>query len=87
MSMAKKAIGSGKKAIIIDDFMRAGGSLKGIAELLGEFGVEVAGIGVAISTLEPSTKKVRDYTSLVYLGDVDESKKLIEAFPNKDVLL
>ena len=28
-----------------------------------------------------------DWYSLIYLGDVDKSKKLIEAFPNKDVLL
>lgn len=86
MSMAKKAIGNGKKAIIIDDFMRAGGSMKGISELLGEFDIEVAGIGVAISTTEPNIKKVRNYTSLVYLGNVDESKGIIEVYPNEKIL-
>lgn len=85
MSLAKKATVPGSKAIIIDDFMRAGGSLKGIVELLGEFDVEVSGIGVAIASVTPEHKKVEDYTPLVYLGDVDEDKKKIEVFSNKKI--
>ncbi|MEG0392837.1 MAG: phosphoribosyltransferase family protein, partial [Anaerovoracaceae bacterium] len=85
MSMAKKATVPGSKALIVDDFMRAGGSLKGIAELLGEFDVEVCGIGVAIASVTPEIKKVSQYTPLVYLGNVDEDKKTIEVFPNSQI--
>lgn len=85
MSLGKKATIPGSKAIIIDDFMRAGGSLKGIVELLGEFNVEVNGIGVAISSVTPKLKKVDKYTPLVYLGDVDESTCEIDVFPNYQI--
>lgn len=85
MSLAKKATRPKTKAIIIDDFMRAGGSLKGIVELLGEFDVEVCGIGVAIASMTPEHKKVENYTPLVFLGEVDEEKGNIEVFSNPEI--
>ena len=85
MSMAKKAVAGckqGSKAIVIDDFMRAGGSLKGIAELLEEFHIRVCNIGVAISYAEPEIKKVSDYISLVQLVSVDETERKISVEPS-----
>lgn len=85
MSMAKKAAIPGSKALIIDDFMRAGGSLKGIYELLTEFDVQVCGIGVAIAAVNPENKKIGQYTPLLYLGDIDEPAKQISVFPNSQI--
>lgn len=82
MSIAKRAVENGKKAIIIDDFMRAGGSVKGISDILGEFGIEVVGAGVMIATIQPKIKKIDDYIPLVYLGDVNEKTGQIDATPN-----
>lgn len=82
MSLAKKATVPGTKAVIIDDFMRAGGSLKGIVELLGEFEVDVCGIGVAIASVTPEHKKIQDYTPLVFLGEVHEERQEIDVFSN-----
>jgi len=85
MSMSRKAARTGSKAIIIDDFMRAGGSLKGIVELLGEFDIEVCGTGVAIASREPAVKKISNYTPLVYLGKVDEDNGTIDVEPNSQI--
>lgn len=82
MSIAKRAVTNGKKAIIIDDFMRAGGSVKGISDILGEFGIKTVGSGVMIATVMPKKKKVDDYTPLVFLGEVDEKTCKIDASPN-----
>lgn len=82
MSIAKRAVTSGTKAIIIDDFMRAGGSVKGIYEILSEFDVEVVGTGIVITSIEPEKKKIHDYFSLINLGFVDENEKNIQVFPN-----
>ena len=46
MSLSKRAVEPGKKAVNIDDFMRAGGSIKGIIDILGEFDVKIVGTGV-----------------------------------------
>ncbi|MEI8217014.1 MAG: pur operon repressor [Eubacteriales bacterium] len=86
MSIAKRAITQGSKAIIIDDFMRAGGSAKGIVDMMREFDVEIVGTGVVIASKEPVQKKVSEYFSLVYLGSVDEANKKIEIEPNESII-
>lgn len=82
MSIAKRAVKAGNRAIIIDDFMRAGGSVKGIVDMMREFEVEVAGIGVVIASKDPEKKKVQDYFPLLYLGTVDEEAGTIELTRN-----
>lgn len=82
MSISKRAAVPGSKALIIDDFMRGGGSIKGIGEILSEVDIRVAGIGVAIANVAPEQKKVTEYFPIVYLGNVDESKKFVEVIPN-----
>lgn len=85
MSIAKRAVVSGSKALIIDDFMRGGGSTRGIADILAEFDVEVVGTGVAIVGSRPEKKKIEDYTAIVYLGEVDEEQRTIEVVPNNQI--
>lgn len=82
MSIAKRAVEPGSKALIIDDFMRAGGSVKGIADILTEFDVKIVGTGIIIATTEPEKKTIQDYCAFVYLGNMDESSKEINIFPN-----
>lgn len=86
MSISKRAAAPGSKALIIDDFMRGGGSIKGIAEILSEVGIEVAGIGVAIANIEPKKKKVDNYFPIVYLGTVDETNKNVEVIANCQII-
>lgn len=85
MSISKRAVAPGSKAIIIDDFMRAGGSVKGISETLAEFDIQVVGTGVVITATEPEKKKIHDYVPLIYLGYVDENEKTIQVFPNNQI--
>ncbi|HWQ78053.1 MAG TPA: pur operon repressor, partial [Anaerovoracaceae bacterium] len=82
MSISKRAVTPGSKAIIVDDFMRAGGSVKGISETLAEFDIEVVGTGVVIASTEPEKKKIHDFFPLIYIGSVNASEKTIEIFPN-----
>lgn len=85
MSIAKRAVAAGSKAIIIDDFMRGGGSTRGIADILAEFEVSVVGTGIAIASVTPHKKKIEDYTAILYLGEVDEALRTIDAFPNTEI--
>ena len=87
MSVSKRAAQTGKKALIIDDFMRGGGSTKGIIEILAEFDTEVVGIGIAIVSETPEKKKISNYTPLVYLGNVDEESKNVDVTPNSQIFI
>ena len=82
MSLSKRAIKEGSKVLIIDDFMRAGGTVKGMKEMMREFNAEVAGVGIFISTKNPEKKLVEDYVSLIRLEKIDEEKNEIILIPN-----
>lgn len=86
MSISKRAIQSGANVIIIDDFMKAGGTAKGMIDMMNEFEAKVAGIGVVIATKEPENKVVKDYTPLLILDKVDELNGTVNIYPN-DALL
>lgn len=79
MSLPRKALKSNSKVILIDDFMRGGGTIKGMMDLMTEFGAEVIGTGVFISTMEPEEKMVKDYISLIQL---DVNGDIITVEPN-----
>ena len=79
MSLPRRALKPDSKVILIDDFMRGGGTLKGMKDLMHEFGAQVIGTGVFISTTKPQEKMVKDYISLIELDDNGES---IIAKPN-----
>lgn len=78
MSLAKRAIERNSSVLFIDDFMRGGGTAKGIQDLMTEFECEVKGIGVLIATEEAKVHNVEHFVSLLTLKMVDEINKNIE---------
>lgn len=85
MSLPKRAIKQGSRALIIDDFMKGGGTAQGMVQLLQEFNVEVAGIGVVMATREPQSKLVDNYTSLLVLEEVNEKENHIKLSPSTKI--
>ena len=85
MSIAKRAVTPGSKAIIIDDFMRGGGSLKGIQEILEEFDVETVGMGVALAEVKPEKKRIDNYVPILRIDiNKDDPNKTI-IIPNEEL--
>lgn len=78
MYMSKRAIKNNSNVLIIDDFMKAGGTAKGIVEMMKEFDSKVVGIGVMIATKEPEEKLVSDYISVLQLNKVDERNNVVD---------
>lgn len=81
MSLSRRALPIGSRVIIIDDFMKAGGTAKGMIDLLWEFKSQVLGIGVLIDTKEPARKLVEGYYSLLKLVEVNEAEKKVLVEP------
>lgn len=77
MSLTRRALPLDSRVIIIDDFMKAGGTAKGMIDLLNEFKAKVLGIGVLIDTEYPDDKLVQNYYALLRLHKVDEQDKSI----------
>lgn len=72
MSLSRRSVSSGSRVVFIDDFMKAGGTAKGILDLMKEFGAEVVNNGVLVATSIPADKLVDKYIALFTLYGVDE---------------
>lgn len=77
MVLAKRSLDEGANVLIIDDFMKAGGTVNGMISLLEEFNANVAGIGVLIESEGIEERLVDEYISLLKLTDVDVKNKKI----------
>jgi purine operon repressor len=82
MSLSKRAMERGAGVLIIDDFMKAGGTARGMVDLMKEFDAKVVGIGVMITTTKPEEKLVSNYIPLMYLEEVDEKAGRVSIRPN-----
>ncbi|HEY5587230.1 MAG TPA: pur operon repressor [Ruminiclostridium sp.] len=77
MVLPMKSLKRNSKILFIDDFMKGGGTSKGIIELANQFESEVVGIGVLVETNQPNKKLVEKYYSLVTLNTSLELQKNI----------
>ena len=84
MSVSKRGIPHGSRVLIIDDFMRGGGSILGILNMLKEFDAQPAGIGVVVVAGGRDNKKISDYVPLLILNDSGSGRPVVEI--NPDVL-
>ncbi|MFD2639666.1 pur operon repressor [Piscibacillus salipiscarius] len=79
MVLAKRSIKKDANVLIVDDFMKAGGTIQGMISLMDEFEANVKGIGVlAEAEDEDEERKVQDYISLIKMMEVDEQNQTIK---------
>ena len=72
MTLGRKALSVGKKVLIIDDFIKAGGTAKGIISLMQEFEAEVVGLGILFEDTSWNTSRlVSDYLALLQFVESD----------------
>ncbi|CDN45910.1 MULTISPECIES: pur operon repressor [unclassified Paenibacillus] len=83
MSLARRALKEQSRVLIIDDFMKAGGTVQGMMDLLHEFNATVAGVGVFVESGEVGTEErlLEDYVSLAKLTAVDMKTKQTTVVP------
>ncbi|MBZ4666080.1 pur operon repressor [Mahella sp.] len=82
MSLSRRSLSSGSRVVFIDDFMKAGGTAKGILDLMKEFGAEVVNNGVLVATSTPLDKLVDKYIALFTLYGIDEFTGKIDIHSN-----
>jgi purine operon repressor len=78
MTLSKKSLQEGANVLIVDDFMKAGGTVQGMISMLEEFKANVVGIGVLVEAVDIEERLIDDYVSLVRLSSVDIRDKVIE---------
>lgn len=86
MSLSRRSLKENSRVLIVDDFMKGGGTCKGMADMMREFNAEVVGTAVVIETKDPDKKLVDDYLSLLILNKIDEKAGIIDIQPNFKLL-
>lgn len=82
MTLPLRAVPPGARALFIDDFLRGGGTARGVYDLMRECQAELVGIGVLIETTQPREKMVDQYVSLLVFDGVDELKGTVRIAPS-----
>lgn len=77
MVLPRRSLTSGARVLIVDDFMKAGGTMKGMINLSGEFGARVVGTAVLVETKDEENKLVHDYVSLLKLSITEQENRLV----------
>ncbi|MBG9795554.1 purine operon repressor [Paenibacillus dendritiformis] len=83
MTLARRALKERSRVLIVDDFMRAGGTVHGMIELLHEFNAMVAGVGVLVESedVPKEERLLHDYVSLVRVGTKDPGGRQLVVQP------
>lgn len=81
MELPTRALKKHSNVLVVDDFMKGGGTLTGMEELVKEFEGTVAGICVLCEADFDKNKLVEDYLSLVKITRIDTHDKIIAAEP------
>ena len=79
MELPTRALKKNSNVLVVDDFMKGGGTLTGMEELAREFDSTVAGICVLCEADFDKEKLVEDYLSLVKISKIDTQKRIILA--------
>lgn len=79
MELSKRSLAAGSGVLIVDDFMKGGGTVNGMRSLIKEFDANLVGISVFAEGSFSGDRMVSDYTSLVRVDEVDTKANTLHA--------
>lgn len=80
MHLARRSLSAGARALLVDDFLKGGGTAGGMTNLMKEFEATVVGFCTLVETSD-ERKPVADWRSLVRLTMVDEVAMTVDVEP------
>lgn len=73
MSLSRRAVEEGQRALIVDDFLKAGGTAKGMIDLMGEFNVEVVGTAFVMAKNHQGSRLIEGEKALMVMDGQDNN--------------
>ena len=81
MELSKRSLKRGSHVLVVDDFMKGGGTVNGMKSMIEEFESELVGITVFAEGAFDGRRMVEDYTSLLKVDIVNTIDKTIHVSP------
>ncbi len=76
MALSRRAVKEGQRALIVDDFMRGGGTVNGMRSLMKEFHVDVVGTCVVLAVEDTNRPIPQDVKALMLLSGGKDGQAL-----------
>ena len=77
MSISRRAVKEGSTALIVDDFMRGGGTARGMLSLLQEFNCKCAGMCFVMAQDNPERRKFDNEKSLMIMEKIKDGETAV----------
>ena len=77
MELSKRSLKRGSHVLVVDDFMKGGGTVNGMKSMIEEFESELVGITVFAEGAFDGRRMVEDYTSILKVDKVDIENKAL----------
>ena len=81
MELSKRSLKRGSHVLVVDDFMKGGGTVNGMKSMIEEFESELVGITVFAEGAFDGRRMVEDYTSLLKVDSDNTIDKTIHVSP------
>lgn len=82
MELSRRTLSAGANVLVVDDFMKGGGTISGMKSLIQEFDANLVGITVFAEGHPVNGQRlIDDCTSLIKVGTADQAAKKIKAEP------
>ena len=83
MSLSRRAVQEGQTCLIVDDFLKGGGTAKGMEDLMREFSIQVVGEAFVMETATPTHKRISGEKSLMVLDiqHLDDDTEIASVSP------
>lgn len=81
MELSKRSLARGARVLVVDDFMKGGGTVNGMKGLIEEFEAELAGICVFAESRFTGRRIIDNYHSLLCVDAVDTHTRTISVRP------
>jgi len=81
MELSKRSLKQGSHVLVVDDFMKGGGTVNGMKSMIEEFDSELVGITVFAEGSFAGQRMVEDYTSLLRVDQINSEDKTIHVDP------
>jgi purine operon repressor len=81
MELSKRSLPRGSRVVVVDDFLKGGGTVNGMKSLIEEFESELVGITVFAESSFNGERAISEYDSLLFVEDVDIKTRTITVVP------
>ena len=77
MFLSKRSLKPNSRVLIVDDFLKGGGTITGMISLLSEFDSELVGVAVFAENAKVD-RDIHEYKSLLTVSDIDVKSQKVE---------